>query len=115
MKTIDEYNKCCEKGHDDLFAKDPKYLRPMKQPRFYAFKIRDAAYGTVGGIKINERAEVVDTEDEVITGLYAAGDYAAGALAYDFALVHALQGSTISFALNTGRIAGENAVKYSGK
>ena len=23
--TVDEYNGFCEKGHDDLFAKNPKY------------------------------------------------------------------------------------------
>jgi fumarate reductase flavoprotein subunit len=115
QKTVDEYNKCCEKGHDDLFAKNPKYLHPLKQPKFYAFRIRNTTYGTVGGIKINERAEVVDTEDEVIPGFYAVGDCANGAMAYDFALAHVLQGGPMSFALNTGRIAGENALKYIGK
>jgi fumarate reductase flavoprotein subunit len=112
QKTVDEYNKCCEKGHDDLSAKNPKYLQPVKQPRFYAFRITNRAYGTVGGIKINERAEVVDTEDEVIPGLYAAGDCANGAMSYDYALAHVLQGGPMSFALNTGRIAGENALAY---
>lgn len=28
--TIDEYNLYCEKGHDDLFAKDPKFLWPLR-------------------------------------------------------------------------------------
>jgi fumarate reductase flavoprotein subunit len=115
QKTVDEYNKCCEKGHDDLFAKNPRYLQPVKEPKFYAFRIGNSAYGTVGGIKINERAEVVDTEDEVIPGLYAVGDCANGAMAYDFALAHVLQGGPMSFALNMGRIAGENALKCIGK
>jgi fumarate reductase flavoprotein subunit len=112
QKTVDEYNRFCEKGHDDLFAKNPRYLLPVKQPRFYSLRIRNTAYGTVGGIKINERAEVVNTEDEVIPGFYAAGDCANGAMAYDFALAHVLQGGPCSFALNTGRIAGENALEY---
>ena len=38
--TVDEYNRFCEKGHDDLFAKDPRYLRPVKGPRFYAIRER---------------------------------------------------------------------------
>ena len=25
QKTVDEYNRFCDKGHDDLFAKDSKY------------------------------------------------------------------------------------------
>jgi fumarate reductase flavoprotein subunit len=113
--TVDEYNGFCEKGHDDLFAKNPKYLRPVKQPKFYAFRIVNMAYGTVGGIKINERTEVLNTQDDVIPGLYAVGDCANGALSYDFSLAFRLRGNPASFAWNTGRIAGENVLKYIGK
>jgi hypothetical protein len=34
--------------------------------------------GTLGGIKINERTEVLDRNDRVIPGLYAAGNDAGG-------------------------------------
>jgi fumarate reductase flavoprotein subunit len=115
QKTVDEYNKFCEKGYDDLFAKNPKYLRPVKQPKFYAFRVRAMGYTTLGGIKINERTNVVDTEGEVIPGLYAAGDVANEAMSYDTSLTHVLRGGPMSFALNTGRMAGENALKYIGK
>jgi fumarate reductase flavoprotein subunit len=115
QKTVDEYNKFCEKGHDDLFAKNPKYLRPVKQPKFYAFRIRVMAYTTLGGIKINERTNVLDTEGAVIPGLYAAGDVANEAMSYDTSLTHVLRGGPMSFALNTGRIAAENALKHIGK
>lgn len=115
LKTVNEYNKFCEKGHDDLFAKNPKYLQPVKQPKFYAFRIMLFAYGTVGGIKINEKTEVLNKEDEPIPGLYAVGDAANGALSYDYSLAFVLRGSPLSFALNSGRIAGENALKYISK
>ena len=115
QKTVDEYNQFCEKGHDDLFAKNPKYLRPVKQPKFYAFRVRVMGYTTLGGIKINERTNVLDTKGEVIPGLYAAGDVANEAMSYDTSLTHVLRGGPMSFALNTGRIAGENALKYIGK
>ena len=55
--TVDEYNSFCEKGHDDLFAKDPRYLRPLKEPEYYAVKARTVCLGTLGGIKINHRME----------------------------------------------------------
>jgi fumarate reductase flavoprotein subunit len=115
QKTADEYNKFCEKGHDDLFAKNPKYLRPVKKPKLYAFKRFPGGYGAVGGIKINERAEVLNKEDEVIPGLYAAGDCADGIHTYDFSLGYILWGSNLGFAINSGRIAGENALKCIGK
>jgi fumarate reductase flavoprotein subunit len=110
-KTIDEYNGFCEKGHDSLFAKDPHDLLPVKEPPFYVLKNVPIAYGTVGGIKINERAEAIDKEDEAIPGLYAAGDCANGAISYNFWLAFGLRGCPSSFALNTGRIAAENALK----
>jgi fumarate reductase flavoprotein subunit len=110
--TINDYNTCCEKGHDSLFAKDPKFLRPVRKPTFYAFRLSPLGYGTIGGIKINERAEAMDKESEPIPGLYAAGDCANGTHTYDYPLVYVLWGSTLSFAINSGRIAGENAAEY---
>jgi len=107
-KTVEEYNVFCEKGRDDLFFKNPKYLHPIKQPKFYAFRQYPSAYGTCGGIKINEKAEVLNKDFEPIPGLYAAGD-CANPLMIGGSLRFA---SLYSFAANTGRIAGKNALKY---
>jgi fumarate reductase flavoprotein subunit len=115
QKTVDEYNRFCEKGHDDLLAKDPKFLRPVKVPKFYAFRIMPSAYGTLGGIKVNERMEVLNKEQDVIPGLYAAG-YDANIMYGDTPDYNHLKlaGSACGFALNSGRIAGENAARYIG-
>lgn len=99
-------------GHDELFVKNPKFLRPVEVPKFYAFKNMPSDYGTVGGIKINHKAEVLNKECEVIPGLYATGNRANGRLSYEFSLAYTLAGSAIGFAVNLGRIAGENALKY---
>jgi fumarate reductase flavoprotein subunit len=113
QKTIHEYNKFCEKGHDDLFAKNPKYLQPVKEPKFYAFRVLLRFWGTLGGIKINEKAEVLNHEDEVIPGLYAVGNDAGGLWGDTEDLL--LPGEALGFALNSGRIAGKNALEYIGK
>ncbi|MBN1191992.1 MAG: FAD-dependent oxidoreductase [Dehalococcoidales bacterium] len=110
--TIDEYNEYCVKGHDDYFDKDPRFLHPVKSPRFYAFRLRVGCHGTIGGIKINERTEVLDNRDEPIPGLYSAG--------YDACCVYGdptdynwfVPGGTFSFALNSGRIAGESSLQF---
>lgn len=112
--TIDEYNSFCEKRHDDLFAKDPKYLFPIKGPKYYAIKARTIFLGTMGGIKINERAEVIDKKDTVIPGLYATG-FDAGGMYGDSYAIKCASGLSSAFATNTGRIAGKNALKYIGK
>ena len=111
--TVDEYNKLCEKKHDDLYAKDPKFLQPVKTTKFYAFRCYPSFLGTLGGIKINHRTEVLNREDEVIPGLYAVGLDAAGMYGDSYDLI--VPGSTLGFAVNSGRIAGENALRYMGK
>jgi fumarate reductase flavoprotein subunit len=111
--TIDEYNGYCAKGHDDLFAKNPRYLRPLQGPMFYAVRGRTVFLGTMGGIKINEKTEVLDKQEAVISGLYAAG-IDAGGMYGDSYPIKCSSGMTSSFALNSGRIAGKNALKYLG-
>ena len=112
--TIDEYNGYCAKRHDDLFAKDAKYLFPVDSPRYYAVKARTVFLGTMGGIKINEKAEVIDKKDAAIPGLYATG-FDAGGMYGDSYAIKAASGLSSAFAMNSGRIAGKNALKYLGK
>ena len=109
-KTVDEYNKACETGCDELFNRNPRYIRPIKQPKFYAGRLFPSAYESLGGIEINYRMEVLSKTGEVIPGLYAAGIDACGIYGDTYNTI--LSGNSMGFALNSGRIAGENAVKY---
>jgi fumarate reductase flavoprotein subunit len=109
--TIEEYNRFCDKKHDDLFAKDPKYLRPLKGPKFYAVKAHTIFLGTMGGIRINHRTEVIDKKDNVIPGLYAAGFDAGGMYGDSYHIVVA-SGGSVGFAFNSGRIAGKNSAQF---
>jgi fumarate reductase flavoprotein subunit len=109
--TIEEYNRFCEKKHDDLFAKDSRYLWPLIGPKFYAVKAHTIFLGTMGGIKISYRTEVVDKKDNVIPGLYAVG-FDAGGMYGDSYHVKVASGSSVGFAFNSGRIAGKSALNY---
>jgi len=110
QETVSQYNRFCEKGRDDLFAKNPKFLHPVKDPNFYAFRIVSFFLATVGGIKINERTEVLSKEDEVIPGLYATGNDSVGLYGDTYDLW--LPATAFGFAINSGRIAAENALQY---
>ncbi len=112
--TVDEYNGYCAKGYDDLFAKDPRFLRPLIGPKFYAFKVRTVSLATLGGIKINHRFEVVDKKGNAIPGLYAGGTDAGGAWGDSYTMTPC-SGASSAFAFNSGRIAAKNALKYMGK
>jgi len=113
-KTVDDYNTCCESKYDKDFAKDPRYLWLVSGPRYYAVKARTVFLGTMGGIKINERAEALDKKEAVIPGLYAAG-FDAGGMYGDSYPIKCSSGLASAFALNSGRIAGKNVLKFLGK
>jgi fumarate reductase flavoprotein subunit len=108
--TIEEYNALCDEGYDAVFGKDRKYLRPLRTPPFFALEGHVNICDTIGGVKINEKMEVIDTEDNPIPGLYAAGVITGGweGETYDYNLT----GHLVGFAVNSGRIAGESAVDY---
>jgi fumarate reductase flavoprotein subunit len=108
--TIEEYNSCCDNGYDNVFAKDRRYLDALRTPPYYALKCYPRFLGTIGGIKINHRMEVLDRSDDPIPGLYAAGVDTGGWEIDTYNAV--LSGSTFGFAINSGRIAGENAARY---
>ena len=107
--TVDEYNAACDQGHGPVFGKAREYLRPLRTPPFYAIIGRAHICDTVGGIKIDENMQVIDTAGEPVRGLYAAGVVTGGweAETYDYHLTRHLVG----FAINSGRIAAESAVE----
>jgi fumarate reductase flavoprotein subunit len=108
--TVDEYNSYCAQGHDEVFAKDRRYLDALRTPPYYVLKCYPRFLGTIGGIKINHHMEVLDRSDNPIPGLYAAGVDTGGWEADTYNAV--LSGTTFGFAISSGRIAGENAADY---
>jgi fumarate reductase flavoprotein subunit len=109
-ETVRQYNRFCEKGHDHIFNKSYQLLRPIQDAPFYAARHLPGAYGTLGGIKINHKTEVLSKEWKKIPGLYAVGTDAC--TIYGDSYVFILPGNTMGFAINSGRIAGENAAEY---
>ena len=112
-QTIAQYNSFCVNKHDDKYAKDPRYLIPIRTPKFYAFKCYPAFLGTIGGVKVNEKLEALDKENKSIPGLYVVGSDAGGMYGDSYDLFSA--GGTMGFAVNSGRIAGENAAIFCNK
>jgi len=108
--AINEYNGACDERCDRLFAKQPENLVPVRTPPFYALKCSSAFLDTIGGIKINERMEVISQAGKPIPGLYAAGVITGGW--QDETYCAQLLGSARGFALNSGRIAGKSAAEF---
>ena len=76
----------------------------------YAGPVGPGIHHTMGGVKINPKAEVINTEGNPIPGLFAAGEVTGG--------VHGanrLGGNAVSDIITFGRIASASAVDYLGK
>jgi fumarate reductase flavoprotein subunit len=107
--TVDEYNEAAC-GEDDLFFKKHKYVKPLAGGRLYAAKHFPAGYGSLGGVMVNDLLEVLTPEGRKIPGLYACGTDACGIFGDSYCFY--LPGNTMGFAVNSGRMAGVNAVAY---
>ena len=104
---VEEYNEMCAAGFDEIFEKDRHYMEPISKAPFYCCRQTVGAYGSLGGIKINHRMEVLDEQAHVIPGLYAVGTDACSIYGDSYPFI--LPGNTMGFCINSGRIAGENA------
>ncbi|MBP2642638.1 MAG: Succinate dehydrogenase/fumarate reductase, flavoprotein subunit [Firmicutes bacterium] len=107
--TIDAYNSFCDKGHDDMFVKNPEYLTPLRTGPYYAAKSTLAMLVTRGPLKVNTKMQLLDKNDEPIPGLYAAGVDIGGTDSDTYASGVACH--SVGWSLSSGRIAGENAAK----
>jgi len=75
-QTVARYNALADKGKDEDFDK-PK-LHRIDTPPFYAASAGIRVLDSYGGLRINGKAQVLDTQGRVIPGLYAGGEASGG-------------------------------------
>lgn len=100
--TVVRYNLGVRNQIDELGRKTLN--NQIDKPPFYATKRAPTIHYTSGGVEINEKAEVIDKQGNVIKNLYAAGEVTGG--------IHGpnrLGGNSLSDCIVFGRIAGANA------
>ena len=105
-------NTAAASREDTEFGKQVKFLRPVATPPFYATKLLPRHLGTLGGVRVTGKTEALTPKGDIIPGLYAVGTDAGGMYGDSYDLL--LGGGTAGFAVGSGRIAAENAIKYSG-
>ena len=105
QKTVKRVSDMAGKGNDKDFN-HRSGLVDMQQGKYYVIKAVPSTHHTMGGVRINEKAEALTAEGKVIPGLWAAGEVTGvthgtnrlGSNAYTDIIVF-------------GRIAGEAAAK----
>lgn len=105
IETVNKFNEAVEKGGPDEFGRT-LFQYKIDTPPFYAGARVPTVHHTMGGVEINEKAQVLDVNGNVIPGLYAAGEVTGG--------IHGsnrLGGNALADVTVFGKIAGENAAK----
>ncbi len=102
-ESIKRYNSFVNKGKDVDFGKPIlQNAKEIENPPYYAMRLWPKVHFTMGGLRINDKAQVVDFDGNIIRGLYAAGEIAGG--------VHGasrLASCAITECIVFGRIAGQ--------
>lgn len=102
-ETVNTFNGYVDAGQDPDFGRTT-FNGKVEEGPYYIVKLQMAAHLTFGGLVIDSDSHVLDTNGEIIKGLYAGGDVISG---YE-GVVHQT-GNCLSVVINTGRIAGTNA------
>ncbi len=104
--TMEAWNANVAAKTDAEFGRT-SFANPLDTAPFYGIKVTAGIHHTMGGLKINEKTEVLTAEGTAIPGLYAAGEVTGG--------VHGanrLGGNAVSDIVVFGRIAGTEAANF---
>jgi fumarate reductase flavoprotein subunit len=104
--TVERYNTFCKNGKDEDFGKPAKFLFPLETPPYFGMKFEPKLLITVGGLLINNKMQVLDTESNVIPGLYAIGTVSGDFFAN--AYTHHFPGHNLGRCVTFGYLAGKS-------
>jgi succinate dehydrogenase/fumarate reductase flavoprotein subunit len=106
---LESYNRAVAEGRGaTLVPLRLRYQQPLAEAPYYAMACRPAITFPYGGLCVDGDCRVLDGGETPITGLYAAGVDAGGVFNRFYA-------GGLAWALVSGRVAGRNAAKASGK
>lgn len=108
-ESFEQYQQAIKTGVDTSFGKDKAYLTPMGQKGpYYAIIAEINNLGSVGGLLVNTKFQVLNDKRVPVQGLYAVGLESEGVLYND---TYVGNGIGIGYAFTSGRLGGESAAQ----
>ena len=106
VRTDVPYNPAIKDGRCTVGINPPKsnWALPIDTPPYLGYAVTCGITFTFGGVKINNRGQVVTNGQEPIAGLYAAGEMVGGLFYHNYP-----GGSGLSSGMVFGRLAGTSA------
>ena len=95
VRTVREYNEACQPGEFNPSVLDnvhtegitpPKsnWALPLDSPPYEGYAVTCGITFTFGGLRVDSRAQALDTEHRTIPGLYAAGEILGGLFYHNY-------------------------------
>src|SRR5262245_3322625 len=117
VKTVDEYNRAAQEGPFNPAVLDGKGTRGITPPKsnwaqrldsppYVGFAVTCGITFTFGGLRVDTRGRVLDTEDHAIRGLYAAGELVGGLFYHNYPGGTGLMSGAVF-----GKTAGDSAAR----
>jgi len=117
-RTVSEFNAACQPGNYNPSVLDGKGTKGIEPPKsnwalpidkgpYTGFVVTCGITFTFGGLRISAQAEVQDTTDRAIPGLFAAGELVGGIFYENY-----LGGAGLMSGAVFGRIAGASAARF---
>jgi tricarballylate dehydrogenase len=119
-RTVKEFNNAIQPGAFNPSVLDGKHTEgitppktnwaiPIDEPPYEGYAVTCGITFTFGGVRINTKGQVLDTENRPIPGLFAAGELVGGLFYYNYAGGSGLMGGAVF-----GRLAGASAAEAAG-
>jgi fumarate reductase flavoprotein subunit len=104
--AFNKYTQATKTGVDTEFGKSKEYLLSMGEGPYYAIIAEINNLGSVGGLLVNPKFQVLNDQRVPIKGLYAVGLESEGVLFND---TYVGNGVGIGYSFTSGRLGGESA------
>jgi succinate dehydrogenase/fumarate reductase flavoprotein subunit len=111
LAQAEKCNEMYDAQEDDEFGKEAYRLSALRQPPYFGAWYGASFLTTVDGLRIDENMRVLDTDDQVISGLFAAGDCSGSLFANNYPeyVVACACGRTVTFGRHVARYVAEQA------
>ena len=106
-ETVSAYNGYCETGVDAEFGKDAALLTKVGEGPYYALAMASYSYNTCAGLDVNENMQVLDTNGQVMEGLFCVGSDSAGVLFSEKKPYVTFGGANNGWALTSAYVGGQ--------
>ncbi|HEX9146102.1 MAG TPA: FAD-binding protein, partial [Candidatus Binatia bacterium] len=105
---LEQYNRAVQSNDSaSLLVPRTGTAKPLRAP-FYGLRVVPGITFTMGGVLVNGRCEVLNSQETAIRGLFAAGDTIGGLMGG----YHGGYTGGLTQAVVTGMLAGENAAQF---